>query len=65
MDMRGSHPTATPTVAVYSSLEAARYDGADFVRVCVPSAGIAMAMPVQDLGVFATVDARVYMDPAQ
>jgi hypothetical protein len=56
-------PTVAPATVSYASATSARYDGADFVRVCTAGAGSAPALPVVDLGVPATVAERVYMAP--
>ncbi len=58
-------PTVAPTSASFSSFESPRFDGADVVRVCVTGTGSVSVLPADDLGSFAVVGARVYMEAAQ
>jgi hypothetical protein len=58
-------PTLTPTVLSYGSSSSYRHDGTDIVLVCITSTGALPMLPIQDLGPYATVSARVYMEAAQ
>jgi hypothetical protein len=58
-------PTLSPPVTAFGSSSSGRYDGADIVLVCVTSSGASPMFPIQDLGAYAPVTARVYLEAAQ
>jgi hypothetical protein len=58
-------PTVTPSLVSVGSFESPQYDGVDLVRVCTASIAVRPVVPVQDLGPYGVVAARVYMEAAQ
>jgi hypothetical protein len=58
-------PTVGPVVLLAGSSSFPRYDGTDFVLVCATAPGAVSMFPIQDLGAYAPVTARVYVEAAQ
>jgi len=58
-------PTAAPTVVTPGSFSTGRYDGAELSSTCIVSSAPLSVLPLQDLGLSATVSSRVYLEPAQ
>jgi hypothetical protein len=61
---RADPARALGTVAS-GSTEAMRYSGTDLERVCVPGSASVSVLPVEDLGLAATLSTRVYTAPAR
>ena len=59
------NPTVAPSLVSAGSLESAQHDGVDFVRTCSTVAAVRSMLPIQDLGPYGVVAARVYMEAAQ